>query len=41
MAGYLGPNNRRYEKPHRWWRFAMLSAALGAVLGWVHLRRRS
>ena len=44
MAGYLGPNNRRYEKHYKLWlRLSMLSATLGlgAVWGWLHFRRRS
>jgi hypothetical protein len=42
MAGYNGPNNRRYEKHYKWWlRFTMMSATVGAVWGWLHFRRRA
>jgi len=39
MGGYTGPNNRRYEQPRRWWHLAILTTALGAVWGWLHIRR--
>lgn len=41
MAGYIGPNNRRYERPRRWWHFGVLTAAMSGVLGiWNWLRSR-
>ena len=33
MAGYLGPNNRRYEKHYKWWlRVSTVTATVGAVV---------
>ena len=34
MAGYIGPNNRRYEKPRRWYHF-------GALVRWLQARLRA
>ena len=43
MAGYTGPNNRRYETPRRWLGLSVLSATLigacGAMLAWFGLRK--
>jgi hypothetical protein len=38
MAGYVGPNGRRYEK-RRWIGVVLISAAMASVLGWLGLRR--
>jgi hypothetical protein len=37
MAGYVGPNGRRYEK-RRWIGIVLISAAMAAVLNWLGLR---
>jgi hypothetical protein len=39
MAGYTGPNNRRYEK-RPWIGVALLTAAIASVLGWLRLRKK-
>jgi hypothetical protein len=42
MVGYTGPNNRRYEYRNRLIALAALSASMvGAVLGWLRLRKKS
>jgi hypothetical protein len=46
MPGYTGPNNRRYEHRNRWLKAAAIGASLGvsmigAVLGWLRLRKKS
>ena len=38
MAGYIGPNNRRYEKK-RWFVFAAIGAAFVAIAGWIKKRK--
>ena len=39
MAGYVGPNNRRYEK-RRWIGLVLLGTAVATVLGWLGLRKK-
>jgi hypothetical protein len=39
MAGYTGPNNRRYEK-RQWLVVAVLTTAVASVLGWLRLRKK-
>lgn len=42
MAGYIGPNNRRYERPQWWWlSFTVIPVALTALWGLVKSYRRS
>jgi hypothetical protein len=41
MAGFTGPNGRRYEARNRWVALTMLGASMvGAVLGWLKLRKK-
>jgi hypothetical protein len=44
MAGFTGPNNRRYEMPRRWLGLSVLGASLigacGAVFGWLRRRKK-
>ena len=42
MPGYTGPNGRRYEYRNRWIAMTAIGASLvGAVLGWLRLRKKS
>jgi hypothetical protein len=42
MAGYTGPNNRRYQRPRWWWlSLSAIPIALGAVWGLVRSRKRT
>jgi hypothetical protein len=45
MAGYTGPNNRRYETRRRWLGLSVLGASLlgacGAALAWLRRRKKS
>ncbi len=38
MSGYIGPNNRRYEKK-RWFLVAAILAAGTAILGWFKTKK--
>jgi hypothetical protein len=41
MAGYIGPNNRRYQYRSRWMAAAAIGMSMvGAVLGWLRLRKK-
>jgi len=41
MAGYIGPNGRRYEHRNRLLALAAIGASMvGAVLGWLRLRKK-
>ena len=41
MAGYIGPNNRRYQYRNRWVAIAMVSVSMvGAMLGWLRIRKK-
>jgi hypothetical protein len=42
MTGYIGPNGRRYERRNRWLAITALGASMvGAMLGWLRLRKKS
>lgn len=46
MPGYTGPNGRRYQHRNRLIAMAAIGASLGAsvigaVLGWLRLRKKS